>query len=104
SQETGGSFFFPDRIADLIKIFSDISDELHNHYLLAYTPKRPPDGTWREIQVHLLNNKDAEVRVRKGYFAVKRRRTPRATTTPGRQAIPPPRPGPPGRPGRPPPR
>jgi len=83
SQETGGSFFFPDKIGELIKIFNDISDELHNHYLLAYTPRRPPDGTWREISVRLLNNKDAEVRVRKGYFAIKRRRpSPRATTAP----------------------
>ena len=64
------------RSGDLIKIFSGISDELHNHYLLAYTPKRPPDGTWREIEVRLRERKDAEVRVRKGYFAVKRRRPP----------------------------
>ena len=83
AQETGGSFFFPDKIAELIKIFNGISDELHNHYLLAYAPKRPPDGTWREIQVRLLTSKDAEVRVRKGYFAVKRRKpAPRAVTTP----------------------
>jgi VWFA-related protein len=83
SQETGGSFFFPDKIGELIKIFAEISDELHNHYLLAYTPKRPPDGTWREIEVRLLTNKEAQVRVRKGYFAVKRRKPlPRAVTAP----------------------
>ena len=62
-------------------VFTAISDELHNHYLLAYTPKRPPDGTWREITVRLLDRKDLEVRVRKGYFAVKRRRPPASTTS-----------------------
>ena len=32
------------------------------------------DGSWREITLK-VNRSDAEVRVRKGYFAVKRRRT-----------------------------
>jgi Ca-activated chloride channel family protein len=73
AQETGGAFFFPDRVGDLIRIFNEISNELKNHYLLAYSPKRPPDGTWRNIELR-LNRKDAEVRVRKGYYAIKRRR------------------------------
>jgi hypothetical protein len=62
-------------VSDLIDVFTEISHELHNHYLLAYTPKRPPDGSFRRIEVR-LDRKDAEVRVRKGYFAVKRRRPP----------------------------
>ena len=74
AQETGGQYYFPNKVAEMIKIFAAISDELHNHYLLAYTPQRPPDGTWREIEVRLRERKDAEVRLRKGYFAVKRRR------------------------------
>jgi Ca-activated chloride channel family protein len=78
AKETGGEFFFPDRVGDLIKIFSGISDELHNHYLLAYTPKRAPDSFWRAINVRLKKG-DAEIRVRKGYFAVKR---PRAAPSP----------------------
>jgi VWFA-related protein len=76
AQETGGQYYFPDKVGEMIKIFQAISDELHNHYLLAYTPQRPPDGTWREIEVRLRERKDAEVRLRKGYFAVKRRRPP----------------------------
>jgi VWFA-related protein len=80
AQETGGSFFFPERVGDLIKVFNGISEELHNHYALAYSPKRPPDGLWREIEVR-LKRKDAEIRVRKGYFAVKRR-PPAASPTP----------------------
>jgi Ca-activated chloride channel family protein len=74
AQETGGQYYFPDKVGEMVKIFAAISDELHNHYLLAYTPQRPPDGTWREIEVRLRERKDAEVRLRKGYFAVKRRR------------------------------
>ncbi|HVR72138.1 MAG TPA: VWA domain-containing protein [Vicinamibacteria bacterium] len=73
AKETGGQYFFPEKVGDLIRIFSGISDELHNHYLLGYSPQRPPDGTWREIEVK-LGRKDAQLRVRKGYFAVKRLR------------------------------
>ena len=79
AQETGGSFFFPDRVGDLIKVFNGISDELHNHYALAYSPAKAPDGLWRDIEVR-LKRKDAEIRVRKGYFAVKRR--PRSSPVP----------------------
>lgn len=75
AQETGGSFFYPDKVGELLQVFSGISDELHQHYALAYTPRRSPDGTWRAIQVRLVSRKDAEVRVRKGYFAVRRRKT-----------------------------
>jgi len=80
AKETGGEFFFPDRVGDLIKVFAGISDELHNHYLLAYAPKRTADGTWRTIEVR-LKQPEAEIRVRKGYFAVRRRR-PAASPSP----------------------
>jgi Ca-activated chloride channel family protein len=72
--ETGGQFFAPDKVGELIQVFSEISNELKNHYLLAYTPARAADGSWREI-VLKVNRPDAEVRVRKGYFALKRRRS-----------------------------
>jgi Ca-activated chloride channel family protein len=73
ANETGGQYFAPNKVGELIKVFNTISEELKNHYLLAYTPKRPADGTWREISLK-VNRPGAEVRVRKGYFALKRRR------------------------------
>jgi VWFA-related protein len=72
--ETGGQFFAPDKVGELIKVFNEISEELKNHYLLAYTPKREADGSWREISLK-VNRPGTEVRVRKGYFALKRRRS-----------------------------
>lgn len=72
--ETGGQFFSPSNVGDLVKVFNEISDELKNHYLLAYTPKREADGSWREIELE-VDRPDTEVRVRKGYFHVQRRRT-----------------------------
>jgi VWFA-related protein len=73
ANETGGQYFAPDKVGELIKVFNAISEELKNHYLLAYTPKRAADGTWRVISLK-VNRPDTEVRVRKGYFALKRRR------------------------------
>jgi VWFA-related protein len=81
ARETGGEFFFPERVGELVKVFASISEELNNHYALAYAPRRPADGSWREIAVK-LNRRDAELRVRKGYFAIKRPRAP-ATPAPG---------------------
>jgi Ca-activated chloride channel family protein len=75
AKETGGQFFSPGDIGDLIQVFGTISDELKNHYLLAYTPKREPDGSWREIELKVVSRPDAEVRVRKGYFHIQRRGT-----------------------------
>jgi Ca-activated chloride channel family protein len=77
--ETGGAFFFPDKVGELTKIFTEISSELKNHYLLSYSPARPPDGSYRAITLKLRAPEAAktyEVRVRKGYFAVKRTRPP----------------------------
>jgi VWFA-related protein len=74
AKETGGQFFAPGDIGDLIKVFNEISDELKNHYLLAYTPKREADGSWREIELK-VSRPDTKVRVRKGYFHIERRRT-----------------------------
>jgi Ca-activated chloride channel family protein len=74
--ETGGRFFSPGKVGELAKVFGEISEELKNHYLLAYAPKRPADGTWRRITLKVKRS-GVEVRVRKGYFAVRRRRAPR---------------------------
>ena len=48
-------------MGELIKVFNEISNELKNHYLLAYTPTQAPDGSWREIALK-VNRPDAEVR------------------------------------------
>ena len=78
SDETGGAFFFPDKIGELNKIFGLIASELKSHYLLSYSPQRSPDGSFRTISLRLVSPKakDYEVRVRKGYFAMKRSRPP----------------------------
>ena len=73
TSETGGQLFTPGKVGELNKVFNEISQELKNHYLLAYTPKRAADRTWRRIELK-VDRPGTEVRVRKGYFAVPRRR------------------------------
>jgi Ca-activated chloride channel homolog len=73
ADETGGDYFFPDKVGDLIRVFQAISSELKNHYLLAYSPKRAPDGRYRTISLKIPSRPELQVRVRKGYFAVKKR-------------------------------
>jgi Ca-activated chloride channel family protein len=73
SSETGGEFFSPDKVSELIKTFAAISDELKNHYILAYTPKRAPDNMYRKIELR-VKREGVQVRLRKGYVATKRRR------------------------------
>ena len=75
SSETGGQYFSPGKVGDLIKVFAAISEELKNHYLLAYTPKRAPDGTFRKIELR-VKREGVEVRVRKGYVALKKKAKP----------------------------
>ena len=73
SSETGGAYFSPDKMAELIKTFAAISEELKNHYILAYTPKRAPDNMYRKIQLK-VKRENVQVRLRKGYVATKRKR------------------------------
>ena len=71
AQETGGDFFFPEKVGELSRVFRGISEELQNHYALAYSPRRPADGGWRAIEVR-PRRPELQVRARQGYFAVRR--------------------------------
>ena len=75
ARDTGGSFYDPSKVGDVLRTFSAIADELQHHYLLAYTPQRAPDGTFRTIQVK-VKRPNTEVKVRTGYFSVKRKKRP----------------------------
>jgi DNA mismatch repair ATPase MutS len=47
-----------------------IADELNKQYTFAYESSRPPDGSWRNIRVHVTKG-DYLARARRGYFAEK---------------------------------
>jgi Ca-activated chloride channel family protein len=68
SQETGGRVFFPTTIAELPKIYEQISEELASQYGMAYSSKNPMrNGAWRRIDVR-VNKPGLTARARRGYY------------------------------------
>src|SRR5215213_1688760 len=68
SQETGGRVFFPASIAELPKIYEQISEELASQYSMAYSSKNPMrNGAWRRIDVR-VNKLGLVARSRRGYY------------------------------------
>jgi VWFA-related protein len=69
--ETGGRFFFPSRDEQLADVHDVLTQDVHNRYLLTYTPEnQKADGTWRTVTVK-TDNPEHVVRARPGYFARK---------------------------------
>src|SRR4051812_7777966 len=69
SQETGGRVFFPTSVAELAKIYEQISDELASQYSIAYTSKNPMrNGVWRRVDVRMAKT-GLTARARRGYYA-----------------------------------
>ena len=57
----GGALYFPDDSAQLDDIFGRINRELRTQYRLGYYPSpRPPDGTYRRIELRVKSPADAE--------------------------------------------
>jgi len=73
AEDTGGAYYFPNKTSELIKVFEAIAKDLKNTYLVAYSPKRAADNTYRKIEVK-VNRPEVTVRVRPGYMAAKKRR------------------------------
>ena len=69
SQETGGRAFFPTAVADLPKIYEQISEELASQYSIAYSSRNPmKNGAWRRIDVRMVKP-GLVARARRGYYA-----------------------------------
>jgi VWFA-related protein len=69
AQETGGRAFFPNQLADLSKVYGQISDELSSQYTLGYTSRNARrDGSWRRIVVR-VTGPQLTARTKQGYFA-----------------------------------
>lgn len=74
AEDTGGAYYFPGKVSELIKVFEAIAKDLKNNYLVAYSPKRAADNTYRKIEVRIARP-EVSVRVRPGYMAAKKRRS-----------------------------
>jgi len=69
AMETGGAFF--NNSNNLRTGFDRVEDDLHNYYLIGYTPSNEAyDGKFRKIDVK-VNRSGVTVSARRGYFAVR---------------------------------
>jgi Ca-activated chloride channel homolog len=69
AEQTGGRAFFTGDMLALERAFKRIGEELRSQYLLTYVPREPFDGSYREIEVRLVNGKDMRVNAKRGYTA-----------------------------------
>lgn len=68
ADSTGGAMYYPDEVSQLDAIFDRINRELRTQYRLGYYPQpRPPQGTYRAIEVRVKG--DYKVRYRKTYYS-----------------------------------
>jgi Ca-activated chloride channel homolog len=68
SQETGGRVFFPMTVAELPKIYEQISEELASQYSIGYSSKNPMrNGAWRRVEVRVAKP-GLVARTRRGYY------------------------------------
>ena len=69
AQETGGRAFFPGTVAELAKIYEQISQELSSQYALGYVSKNQArNGAWRRVSIRIAHP-GLSARTRLGYYA-----------------------------------
>jgi Ca-activated chloride channel homolog len=68
ADSTGGATYFPNTAGELGEMFDRIDRELRTQYRLGYYPNpRPPDGTYRALEVRVKC--ECRVRSRKAYYS-----------------------------------
>jgi Ca-activated chloride channel family protein len=76
AEATGGLAFFPETLAEVEPICTQIANDIRNQYTLTYYPTNSAkDGTFRRVEVQLdnlpRNRGKLQVRARTGYYAPK---------------------------------
>lgn len=77
TERTGGKTFFPKKVADLQSIFKQIEQEIHNNYVVTYSPSDTiAKGLYRKIEIELINPERKKEKIKlahqHGYFQVTR--------------------------------
>jgi VWFA-related protein len=70
AQESGGSYYKARKLSDLNGVYEQVINDLGKVYSLGYKPTNPArDGSWRWVQVSVVNRPDLTARTRPGYYA-----------------------------------
>ena len=72
AEATGGKAFFPAKLLDLERTFTEISQELRSQYYLFYvSTNQARDGSFRKIEVKVVGRDNLRARTKRGYTAPK---------------------------------
>ncbi len=70
AQESGGSYYQARKLSDLNGVYEQVINDLGKIYSLGYKPANMThDGSWRWVQVSILNRPDLVTHTRPGYYA-----------------------------------
>ena len=70
AQESGGSYYRARKISDLNGVYEQVINDLGKIYSLGYKPTNENrDGSWRWVQVSIVNRPDLAAHTRPGYYA-----------------------------------
>lgn len=70
AQESGGSYYHARELWDLNGVYEQVINDLGKVYSLKYQPTNATrDGSWRWVQVSIVNRPDLIARTRPGYYA-----------------------------------
>lgn len=70
AQESGGLYYTARKIADLNGVYEEVINDLGKVYSLGYKPSNEKrDGSWRRVQIQMVDHPDLKARSRPGYYA-----------------------------------
>ena len=70
AEESGGSYYQARKLSDLNGVYEQVINDLGKVYSLGYNPTNATrDGSWRSVQVSIINRPDLVARTRPGYYA-----------------------------------
>ncbi len=70
AEESGGSYYKARKISDLNGVYEQVINDLGKVYSLGYKPtNKKRDGSWRPVEIQIINRPDLTARSRPGYYA-----------------------------------
>ena len=70
AQESGGNYYHARKLSDLNGVYEQVINDLGKVYSLGYKPTNPTrDGSWRWVEVSIVNRNDVVARTRPGYYS-----------------------------------
>jgi len=70
AEESGGSYYQARKLEDLDGVYEQVINDLGKVYSMGYKPTNATrDGSWRSVQVSIINRPDLLARTRPGYYA-----------------------------------